>query len=246
MILKDKTAIVTGASQGIGRAISIELARQGARVYAAARGIDKIKAWASDQPDSGEHIIPTALDVTDAAATEKLIEQVVEKHERLDVLVNNAGITRDGLLMSMSDEQFDEVIDTNLRGAFRLTRAAVRYMIRARQGRIINISSVTGVMGNAGQANYAAAKAGLIGLTKAVAKEVAKRGVTCNAIAPGFIQTDMTDVLPDKLKEDVKKIIPMQRMGTADEIAGVVAFLAGPAASYITGQTILVDGGLHM
>lgn len=246
MILESKTAIVTGASQGIGRAISMELARQGARVYAAARNLDKIKAWASDAPDVQDRIVATALDVTDADATEKLIEEVADKNERLDILVNNAGITRDGLLMSMSDEQFDEVIDTNLRGAFRLTRAAVKNMIRARQGRIINISSVTGVMGNAGQANYAAAKAGLIGLTKAVAKEVAKRGVTCNAIAPGFIQTDMTDVLPDKLKEDVKKIIPMQRMGSADEIAGVVAFLASPAASYITGQTITVDGGLHM
>lgn len=244
MQLQDQIALVTGGSRGIGRAIAMRLAEEGATVVATARDPERVKAWASDTRVS-DRIIPAALEVTDQAAIESLIDSTVEDHGRLDILVNNAGITRDTLVMSMDDEQWDDVIDTNLKSAFWTTRAAVRQMIRARKGRIINITSVSGLMGNPGQANYAAAKAGMVGLTKSVAKEIAKRGVTCNAVAPGFIQTDMTEVLPDKLKDQVKQLIPMQRMGEAREIADVVAFLAGPGSSYVTGQVLVVDGGLH-
>lgn len=246
MSLKEQVAIVTGGSRGIGQAICLELARQGATVLAAARGVARTREWIAGQPELASRLIAAELDVTDKTACARLIDETAEKHGRLDILVNNAGITRDGLLMSMEDDQFDQVIQTNLTAAFWLCRAAVRHMIRARRGRIINIASVSGVMGNAGQANYAAAKAGLIGLTKSIAKEVGKRGVTCNAVAPGFIETEMTDVLPDQLKQNVKQLIPLQRFGTSAEIAGLVAFLAGPTASYITGQCIVADGGLHM
>lgn len=245
MTLEGQIALVTGGSRGIGKAICQALAGEGATVYATGRSTSSVSAWTAENATWQQRVIPVALEITDKTACQKTIDDILEKHERLDILVNNAGITKDGLVMSMEDDQFDSVIDTNLRGAFWTIRAATRAMVRARRGRIINIASVSGVMGNAGQANYAAAKAGLIGLTKSVAKEVAKRGITCNAVAPGFIETDMTDVLPDKLKDGVKQLIPMQRFGSAAEIAGVVAFLAGPAASYLTGQVLVVDGGLH-
>jgi len=247
-MLAGEVAIVTGGSRGIGRAICLDLARHGARVIACARDEAKLGALAAEaeQQEAPGKIVPRTADVTDRQRLDELVERTMQDHERVDILVNNAGITRDGPVWSMEDVQFDDVLDTNLRSVFWLTRAVTRHMVRARKGRIINIASVSGVMGNAGQSNYAASKAGIIGFSKSVAKELGRRKITCNVVAPGFIRTDMTEVLPEKLKEEVTPLIPLRRFGEAEEIAAVVSFLASPGAAYITGQVIVADGGLHM
>ncbi len=248
MRLAEQISLVTGASRGIGRAIALAFAREGATVVACARSADKLaslvtEAQAANLPG---RIEPRTLDVTQRDEIDRLVESVIGEHGRVDILVNNAGITRDGLLVAMEDQQFEEVITTNLRSVFWMTRAVSRHMVQARRGRIINISSLVAAMGNAGQANYAAAKAGVVGMTKSVAKELAKRNILCNAVLPGFITTEMTDVLPSKVRDAVRPMIPMQRFGTPEEVASVVVFLAGPESSYVTGQAIIVDGGLRM
>ncbi len=247
-MLTDQVAIVTGGSRGIGRAIALKLAAQGARVLACARNADKLAEVAQEckQRELSGSIDPVVLDVTDRPAIDKLVEDTIEKLERIDILVNNAGITRDGLLMSMEDQDFDDVITANLRSVFCLTRAVSRHMVRARRGRIVNISSISGLSGNAGQCNYAASKAGIVGFSKSVAKELGKRGITCNVVAPGFIETDMTSNLPDQVKSSYKSLIPLRRFGQSEDIAEAVVFLAGAGAAYITGQVLTVDGGLLM
>lgn len=246
-MLTGKTALVTGASRGIGRAIALKLAGEGANVAIVYAGnqaaAEETKALALENGVKAECY---CCDVSDFDKVAQLVAMVKEEFGGIDILVNNAGINRDKLAMQMKEADFDDVIATNLKGAFNTIRQVYPLMVRKRSGRILNISSVAGVCGNAGQANYSAAKAGMIGLTKSIAKEVASRGITCNAIAPGFIATDMTDALPEKVKEGALATIPMRRMGTPEEIADVAAFLVSDAASYITGAVLQVDGGLNM
>lgn len=246
-MLAGKVALVTGASRGIGKAIACKLAREGAKVIINYNGSkEKAEAVKSEIEAAGGQAEVYQCDVSDYTACETFIQTVIKEEGSLDILVNNAGITKDGLLMKMSEEDFDKVLDTNLKGAFNTIRFASRQMLKQKSGRIINMSSVVGVSGNAGQANYAASKAGVIGLTKAAARELASRGITVNAIAPGFIETDMTDVLSDKVKEASEAQIPLGHFGKPEDVAAAAAFLASEEARYITGQVLHVDGGMVM
>ena len=244
-MLTGKNALVTGAGRGIGKAIALELAAKGAFVIvnyngskeAAEQTVAEIKA-------AGGDAIAYQCSVSDYEACGAMITALIKEYAHIDILVNNAGITRDGLLMKMSEEDFDAVINTNLKGCFNTIRHMSRYFLKQRAGQIINISSVSGILGNAGQANYSASKAGVIGLTKAVARELASRGINVNAVAPGFVETDMTDALSDSVKENLKSQIPLGKIGHPQDIAKAVAFLASPDANYITGQVLSVDGGM--
>ena len=240
-----KAAIVTGASRGIGRAAAVRLAKMGMDIVftynSGSEAAEETKALCKAE---GVRVLAVQADVSKSENCEKLVEEAMKFSRRIDVLVNNAGITRDSLIIRMSDEQFDQVIDTNLKGAFYMMRAVSKQMMKQRSGRIINISSVVGVMGNAGQVNYAASKAGVIGMTKSLARELASRKVTVNAIAPGMIETDMTAAMPEKAKDSMKAAIPLGEMGRPEDIAATVAFLAGEDSRYITGQVICVDGGM--
>lgn len=244
-MLEGKIALVTGAAKGIGRAIALALAADGATVVVNYNGskeraeqvVEEIKALGADG-------MADQCNVADTAATADMVKEVIKTYGKLDILVNNAGITRDNLIMKMSEEDFDAVIDANLKGCFNTIKAVSRQMLKQRAGRIINITSVSGILGNAGQANYAASKAGIIGLTKTMARELASRGITVNAVAPGFVDTDMTQVLPENVKEAATAQIPLGRFGKPEDIANMVAYLASEKASYITGQIISVDGGM--
>jgi 3-oxoacyl-[acyl-carrier protein] reductase len=245
--LKDKVALVTGASQGIGRDTALALAEAGARVAVAARNEEKLAALVNEIVGlEGGQAFAVKMDVADAEQVKAGFKQVLEKFGRLDILVNNAAITRDGLALRMKQDDWDAVIRTNLTGAHLCIQQAMHTMMRARAGRIINIASVVAQMGNAGQANYVAAKAGLIGLTKAIAIEIASRNITVNAVAPGFIKTPMTDVLPDKVKEELNTRIPLGRMGSPRDVAGAIVFLASDEAGYITGHVLDVNGGMYL
>lgn len=247
MMLKDKIAVVTGASRGIGRQIALTLAANGATVIVNYNGsVAKAEEVVKEIEAAGGKAEAIQCNVSDFAKAEELMGYVVKTYGRVDILVNNAGITRDNLIMKMSEEDFDAVIETNLKGAFNCMRHVARQMLKQKAGRIINISSVSGVLGNAGQTNYCASKAGVIGMTKAVARELASRGITVNAVAPGFIRTEMTDVLSDAVKEGATAQIPMKQFGETEDIANTVAFLASENARYITGQVICVDGGMAM
>ena len=245
--MEGKVALVTGGSRGIGKAIALELAKGGATVVINYNGSrDKAMDLKQEIEGRGGRAEIYQCNVSDFAKCEELVHGIVKQYGSLDILVNNAGITKDGLLMKMSEEDFDKVVDVNLKGAFNTIRFASRQMLKQKSGRIINLSSVVGVAGNAGQANYASSKAGIIGLTKAAAKELASRGITVNAIAPGFIETDMTDALPEKVKEATVSQIPLGRFGRPQDVARLATFLASEASGYITGQVIHVDGGMVM
>lgn len=247
MILKGKTAVVTGSGRGLGKTIALKLASLGANIVLNdIVSSDSIDDTAKELKDAGYNVIVTKGDVRNIEDVKKMFEQAVESFGSVDILVNNAGITKDKSMIMMSEEDWDDVLDINLKGAFLCTKLAAKKMIKNRSGSIINIASVAGVMGNPGQANYSSSKAGLIGLTKTTAKELAVRGITCNAVAPGVIKSKMTDVLPDKVKENYLSNIPLKRFGTPEDVANVVGFLASEDSSYVTGQVIHIDGGLVM
>lgn len=247
MLLKDKIAVVTGGSRGIGSATAIKLAEQGA---------DLVINYNSDQKSAqktarkvrklGRNAIVIQANIANMKEAKKLINNTIQEYERIDILVNNAGITRDGFLLRMKEKDFDDVINVNLKGTFNCTKQAIKYMMKQKYGKIVNLSSVVGMMGNATQSNYAASKAGVVGFTKAVAREISKRGINVNAVAPGFIDTDMTEELPEKVKQEMLNNIPLNRFGEVEDVANVIMFLVSPLASYINGQTINIDGGMLM
>lgn len=245
--LKSRTAIVTGASRGIGRAIALRLAEMGANLVLNYRNsVQGTEELIKELEEKGVKAIAVQADISKFEEAEKLTKAAVDTFGSIDILVNNAGITKDGLLLRMKEEDFDSVINVNLKGAFNTIKHVSGIMLKQRSGRIINISSVVGITGNAGQLNYSAAKAGILGMTKSAARELGSRGITVNAVAPGFIQTDMTEVLSDKVKENIKGTIPLKTLGTPEDVANLVGFLASDMASYITGQVINVDGGMVM
>ena len=246
MRLKDKVAIVTGAAQGIGRAIAILLAKNGAHITISDVNMEAATKMAEEIESLGRRAVAIKTDVGNFLESEEMVKETVKILGKVDILVNNAGITRDSLALRMKEDDWDKVIEVNLKGTFNCTRAAIKHMMKQRCGKIVNIASVTGEMGNAGQANYSASKAGVIGLTKTIAREVAPRGITVNAVAPGFIDTDMTRSLPEKTKEEFMRQIPLGRYGTPEEVALAVYFLSSPASDYITGQVINVNGGIYM
>lgn len=244
--LEGKVSLVTGASRGIGRAIALRLAAEGSHVVAAARTVEACEEVASEAEQRGVEALAVALDVGDPGSVRSAVEAATERFGQLDALVNNAGITRDSLLLRMKEEDWETVLRVDLTGVFLCSKAVLRSMLRRRQGRIVSVSSVVGLVGNPGQANYAAAKAGVHGFTKSLAREVASRGITVNAVAPGYIDSDMTRDLPDETKEALLGQIPLGRLGSGDDVAGVIAFLLSDDASYITGQVLSVDGGMSM
>jgi len=243
---QNRVALVTGASRGIGKSISLALAARGAKIVAVDVDLAATEAMVAELKAAGTEAIAVEGNVTDPASVDKMVQSALDAFGQIDILVNNAGITKDALLLRMTDDQWDAVLNVNLKGAFLCSRALAKVMSKQRYGRIINIASVVGQMGNAGQANYCASKAGLIGLTKSNARELAKRNVTVNAVAPGFIATAMTDALPEKVREELAAQIPLERLGSADDIANAVVFLAQEASGYVTGQVIAVNGGMYM
>lgn len=246
MELIGKIALVTGAAQGIGRAIALLLAEQGADVIVSDINLEKARETAQEIEARGRRALAIQANVAIPAEVEQMVETIIEQFGRIDILVNNAGITRDRLILRMTEEDWDVVLDVNLKGTFNCTKAALRHMTKQRSGKIVNIASVSGEMGNPGQANYAASKAGVIGFTKTIAREFAARGINVNAIAPGFIQTAMTDALPEKVRETLKQMIPMERLGQPEDVAHAVLFLVSERSSYITGQVLNVNGGIYM
>ncbi len=246
MNLKERVALVTGGAQGIGRAVALTLARNGADVVISDVNQEKAEQTAAEISGLGRRSMALKADVAREDDVEKMVEAVLERFGRIDILVNNAGIARDKLILRMSEGDWDAVLNVNLKGTFNCTKTVLKYMSRQRSGKIVNIASVVGEMGNAGQANYAASKAGVIGLTKTVAREFAQRGINVNAVAPGYIQTSMTEAIPEKAKEELKRMIPMERLGTPEDVAEAVLFLVSDVSSYITGQVLNVNGGIYM
>ena len=246
MKLTGKVALVTGAAQGIGKAVALLLARHGADIVVSDINLEKAEETAKEIESIGPKAMAIKVNVASLNDVEQMVEAVLKKFGRIDILINNAGITRDKLILRMTEEDWDIVLNVNLKGTFNCTKAVVRHMAKQRSGKIVSIASVVGEMGNAGQVNYAASKAGVIGLTKTIAREFAKRGINVNAIAPGYIETPMTEVLSDKVKEELKRLIPMERLGKPDDVAEAVLFLVSEESNYITGQVLNVNGGIYM